>query len=314
LMSPLRQVEEKMRMRADIELPSEYMGRVVSRSKALKSAGRSKAKTQESDDDESEAGSDLEGSDSEDGEDDDEDQADGSEEEDQERARGAMADASDEEDEEEDEEDEEEDESMREVEELEAEQEANLIKLVQVEDKDRQKAQHARNQRALSDTVLEARIRMQKPLTLAARLPRGDAMTAFCKKAKRTGDAGVSFASLANECRTEASELVEDLLALRAGLWAQNPALPAPGEWKTRRETGEAEDGGGVGKRKREDDMAALWERVSAADEALVPFRDATVDKWNSKVMLGSGAKAGNKFKALNQTVLNQITNTLQVC
>ena len=312
-MSPLRQVEEKMRMRADIELPSEYMGRVVSRSKALKSAGRPKAKRQESDDDESEASSDLDGADSDDGENDGEDQAGGSEEEDQEGARDGMADASDEEEEEEDEEDEEEDESMREVEELEAEQEANLIKLVQVEDKDRQKAQHARNQRALSDTVLEARIRMQKPLALAARLPRGDAMTAFCKKAKRTGDAGVSFASLANECRTEASELVEDLLALRTGLWAQNPALPAPGEWKTRRETGE-EDGGGVGKRKREDEVAALWERVSAADEALVPFRDATVDKWNSKVMLGSGAKAGNKFKALNQTVLNQITNTLQVC
>lgn len=302
-----------MRMRADIELPSEYMGRVVSRSKALKTAGRSKRKKQESDDEESEEVDEMHDADSEEDEDNVEDQVEPSEEDADDQADRATADADASDDE--DDEDEEVDQSTREVEEIEAEQEANLIKLVQVEDKDRQKAQHARNQRALSDTVLEARIRMQKPLALAARLPRGDAMTAFCKKVKPTGDASASLSSLSLSCCTEASELVEELLALRSALWTQNSALPSPGMWKTRRAVGGEErgDGEGVGKRKREDDISALWERISAADDELVAFRDSTIDKWNSKVTLGSGAKTGNKFKALNQTVLSQISNTLQV-
>lgn len=298
-------------MRADIELPSEYMGRVVSRSKALKNAGKVQSKRARSGDDESDSGRDLDSAGSEEGD----SHSDGEEEE--EEARDQDTDEEDDQDEEDDDEgddDEENDPSMREVEELEAEQEASMIKLVQVEDKDRQKAQHARNQRALSDTVLEARIRMQKPLALAARLPRGDAMKAFCKKSQKTGNDDSSVAALARECRAEATELVEELLALRSALWTQNSTLPAPGDWKTRRDAGGEEQGDGAGKRKRgEEDVAALWERIAAADDEFMAVRDATIDKWNSKVMLGSGAKAGNKFKALNQTVLNQITNTLQV-
>ena len=43
------------------------------------------------------------------------------------------------------------------------------------------------------------------------------------------------------------------------------------------------------------------------------PWDEATtIDKWNTKVMLGSGAKGGTKFKALNQSVLTQTANALQ--
>lgn len=185
------------------------------------------------------------------------------------------------------------------------------MKLVQVESKDREKAQHARNQRALTDTVLEARIRMQKPLTLAARLPRGAALDAFCKGTARGGSSDAALAPLVQDCKHEAKELVEQVLAMRAALWSHNSTLPTPGAWKTRAHAA-VHDAARGGKRKREEEMEKLWERIAAADAQIETFRDATIDKWNAKVMLGSGAKAGNKFKALNQSILTQTTNVLQ--
>ena len=150
-----------MRMRADIELPSEYQGRVVSRSNALKRAGKLR-KQQDSDEEVSE---DKECDEDEDKEDDEED--DEMEEQESKTLSGrkkVQARSSSVSEEEEDNQDDEaeHDPSMREIEELEEEQEANVMKLLQVENKDREKAQHARNQRTLTDTVLEARIRMQK--------------------------------------------------------------------------------------------------------------------------------------------------------
>jgi protein AATF/BFR2 len=279
-------VGEKMRMRADIEMPPEYQGRVVSRSKALGSAGRA-AGRKEADESESEGDdADSDGDEgAEDGEMEEEEEEGGEEEEDSD----ADEDGGDDEDEEDEEEEEEEsgrgeeEEEASDVEALEAAQAANLIKLVQVESKDKEKAQHARNQRALSDTVLEARIRLQKPLALAARLPRGPAMQAFVESG---GRADTSLAQAARECRSEARELLEEFLALRSALWAQTPALPTPGAWATRGADEEGDGGGAGGKRKREEELAGLWERLVSADREMDTFRDATIDKWNAKVLL----------------------------
>ena len=328
-----------MRMRADIEMPSEYQGRVVSRSRALRSAGgvaRNKKtlraderdtdndeaslnaeeateddETEEKDDDDDEE-EEEEDSDADEDEDEDEEEVDEGVDESTQKLGNRSSKKSWREDGEE--EDDEEDE-VSDVEALEAAQAANVIKLVQVESKDREKAQHARNQRALSDTVLEARIRLQKPLALASRLPRGGAMHAFVQSSSRGDDS--SLAQTAQECRFQARELLEEFLGLRSALWAQTPALPTPGSWATRGGDGEGEGdemvpGGAGGKRKREEELAELWERVMAADREMETFRDATIDKWNDKVMLGSGAKSGNKFKALNQSVLTQTSHVLQ--
>ena len=277
-----------MRMRADIELPSEYQGRVVSRSKALKSANNGSSAKDDLKHDMSE--DDAEESESEEETGEGESDQDGSEEEDEEKVE------EDEDEDKEDGKDEGDDQRMRELEELEAEQQENVVKLVQMQGQDQEKAAHARNQRALSDAVLEARIRLQKPVALAARLPRGAAMRTFAQQST-----GESLAPLMQECRTEARELVEQLLALRASLWSNTAALPNPGAWKTRG------DDGGAGKRKREDDVEEVWGRVMGADSEIETFRDATIDKWNAKVMLGSGARNATKFKALNQSILTQV-------
>ena len=296
--APRARAGEKMRLRADIELPEEYQGRVVSRRKALKTAGARRAPdsadegsggasdsdngatTDEDEDSEGTAKSDEDG-----------DEGEGEEEEDEE--------VGSQDGEEEDEEEEEagrENPATRELEDLEESQQANVMKLVQVASSDREKAVHARNQRALSDIVLEARIRLQKPLALAARLPRGAAMAAFAESAES------DLQPVVKDARGEARGLVEQLLALRGAICAGNAALPNPSGWQTR----------AGGKRARQEEVEELWRRVEAADAELETFRDTTIDKWNTKVMLGSGAKGGTKFKALNQSVLTQTANVLQ--
>jgi hypothetical protein len=37
--------------------------------------------------------------------------------------------------------------------------------------------------------------------------------------------------------------------------------------------------------------VEALWQRVSAADSEIETFRDATIDKWNGKVMICAAAR-----------------------
>ena len=101
-----------------------------------------------------------------------------------------------------------------EVDDIEAEQEADLIRMVSVNPRDRDRAAHARNQRELTDAALELRIRMQKPLSLAARLPRGPVLAAFAAH-----DPGAAAAAAA--AAAEAVGFLGDLMSLRAALWLQ---------------------------------------------------------------------------------------------
>ena len=55
-----------------------------------------------------------------------------------------------------------------------------------------------------------------------------------------------------------------------------------------------------------------VWSLISAADRAMQPFRDATIDKWNNKVNASSGALGSGKFKTLNQSILSQTQQVLQ--
>ena len=135
-----------MRMRAEIEMPAEYQGRVVSRSQALKTAGKSSK------------GHGRKGNDAELEDDEDDDESNNDEAVEEEVNSDSDEELVDSDDGGEDDNDDESDEdhdknevdrSMADVEELEAEQAAHVMKLVQVESKDREKAQHARNQRAL---------------------------------------------------------------------------------------------------------------------------------------------------------------------
>jgi hypothetical protein len=65
-------------------------------------------------------------------------------------------------------------------------------------------------------------------------------------------------------------------------------------------------------KRKRDATNActSVWDRFTRAELAGTAFRDATIDKWNSKVLMAAGG--GKSFKALNQSILQQTAQVMQ--
>ena len=82
-----------------------------------------------------------------------------------------------------------------------------MIRMISVNPRDRDRAAHARNQRELTDAALELRIRMQKPLTFAARLARVPALAAFAAHDARTAEAlaaaaGEAAGLLGTSCRS----------------------------------------------------------------------------------------------------------------
>mmetsp|Transcript_10013 Transcript_10013/g.15669 ORF Transcript_10013/g.15669 Transcript_10013/m.15669 type:complete len:234 (-) Transcript_10013:159-860(-) len=86
---------------------------------------------------------------------------------------------------------------------------------------------------------------------------------------------------------------------MRAALWRQNPELPDPKEWEP-----------AAGQKRKRETVVGVWDRISMADREMIPFRDSTIDKWNSKVMLAGNS--GSKFKALNQSILTQTQHVLE--
>ncbi len=82
--------------------------------------------------------------------------------------------------------------------------------------------------------------------------------------------------------------------------------------WETRKTEWVGLNKSGWKKRKREAEAAcdSLWERFKRAELAGTAFRDATIDKWNSKVLMAAGG--GKSFKALNQSILQQAAQVMQ--
>ena len=183
--------DNRLRMRAPVDIDDpKYRGKVVSSKTIFE-------KEEESDEDQRDSEDDVDDEEDDDDEQgsDDVDEDEQSDTEDRPRAGRSGEDAD-------------------EVQDIEAEQEADLIRMVSVNPRDRDRAAHARHQRELTDAALELRIRMQKPLALAARLPRGPVLAAFAAHDARAAAAAAAAA-------VEAVGLLGDLMSLRAALWLQ---------------------------------------------------------------------------------------------
>lgn len=226
------------------------------------------------------------------------------------------------------------------VAELEQEQEANVMRLVSVTSADKEKAAHARHQRDLTDLLLESRIRLQKPLSLAASLPRGPAAvllrrrvlevareTEACAEEVQPLLVGVVFALAAFPGGTASSNshnssmrlrresrqvagLFEDLLAMRASLWRQNAALPAPESWAERTRAGSlkrARDGESLARAQTADrfrPLTLLLPRVTALRLPSLTRRTCgTTGKWRPFAMRPStsGTVRSRRERALRR-------------
>lgn len=170
------------------------------------------------------------------------------------------------------------------------------IKVTKIDTKEAERSAAASAQRDFLDCLLEFRIRLQKPLSIANRLPRPHTVSAF--------------ASLApdyvkkRECAIEAcGSALHSLLLLRSTLSSQFPGCPAVAavpieEFK-------------IGSKRNAHDLVDFAVKcVSESDEKMRCFRDSTIDKWNLQAN-GNLFAGGPKLKALNRTVIEQVRSIM---
>ena len=127
------------------------------------------------------------------------------------------------------------------------------------------------HQKQLWEQNLELRILLQRCLQAANRMPHAASHAAVL-----SADKGLAqgYARLV----ATASDVIDEMLALHSALVEQHPAARQSAEASVaangKRQRQEAEHGGeGV-------DSAKKWQRIDEEYRKLVPFRDASVDRW----------------------------------
>lgn len=147
--------------------------------------------------------------------------------------------------------------------------------------KERTKGLAVLHQKQLWDQNLQMRILLQRCLQAANRMPYGAAHTSTLAASQTLAQ---GYAGLVSS----ASDTIDDLLSLHTALVEQHPAA---------QQAVSAGVGVSAGKRGREEEheeedgdaSARKWLRIDEEYSKLVPFRDASVDRWHRKTMLISG-------------------------
>ncbi|XP_061634059.1 protein AATF [Phyllopteryx taeniolatus] len=165
-------------------------------------------------------------------------------------------------------------------------------------DEEVEKAEAVRKQLALWEQLLEARIKMQKALGSANRLPRPHALPHF---RARGGD---RQAGAAEDARKALKALQRSLLDLHQLLIRQSATPVLLGQ----DEDEEDEEGRAA---KRKPDMSDDPEVASERFAAFRPYRDATLRKWHDRTRLSSGKRGGGDFGAFERDVVGQVEQIL---
>ncbi|CAN4111833.1 unnamed protein product [Withania somnifera] len=218
-----------------------------------------------------------------------------------------------EEDEEGDQEDEEreklitEEHKKAEMEELEKEimelkhKEQDLLKnLTRHKDEDLLKGQAVKNQKALWDKTLELRFLLQKAFSNSNRLPQEPIRSSFCEAEDTVKDAYSDL--LASSRKT-----LDSILELQEVLLEKNPSI-----------TQSIDVNSGKGSKLLEDSVKSVeidedWLKISQMQSRTAGFRDKSIDKWQRKTQVTSGAAAiKGKLQAFNQDISQQVAGYMR--
>ncbi|KAJ0702181.1 putative apoptosis-antagonizing transcription factor, AATF leucine zipper-containing [Helianthus annuus] len=170
------------------------------------------------------------------------------------------------------------------------------------QDDDILKGQAVKNQRALWDKTLEFRFLLQKSFSTSNRLPQEPVRSAFCNSSEEVKEA---YSDLIDSTK----KTLDSILKLQEILVEKNPSImdAATEEGDAARSSKSLD----AFRNSTEEDKE--WFQISQLQSRIAPFRNISVDKWQRKTQVTSGA-AGmkNKFQAFNQNISDQVASYMR--
>ncbi|XP_059633879.1 uncharacterized protein LOC132276465 isoform X2 [Cornus florida] len=210
-----------------------------------------------------------------------------------------------EEDEEEDDDDDEQNDDQKgaEMEELEKEltdlrhKELDLLRnLNRHKDEDLLKGQAVKNQKALWDKTLEFRFLLQKAFSSSNRLPQEPFRSLFC-------DCNNGVKEAYSDLITSSNKTLDSLLELQEALFEKNPSIAQATDGNSGKSSKHSEASMNSNVEGDEE-----WSQISQMQLRIASFRDKSVDKWQRKTQVTTGAAAiKGKLQAFNQNISEQV-------
>ncbi|XP_060218958.1 uncharacterized protein LOC132645778 [Lycium barbarum] len=197
---------------------------------------------------------------------------------------------------------------IAEMEELEKEimelrhKEQDLLKnLTRHKDEDILKGQAVKNQKALWDKTLELRFLLQKAFSNSNRLPQEPIRSSFCDSEDTVKDAYTDL--LASSTKT-----LNSILELQEVLLQKNPSITQSADVNSAKRSKLLEDSV-----KSNGEVDEDWQKISQMHSRMAAFRDKSIDKWQRKTQVTSGAAAiKGKLQAFNQDISQQVAGYMR--
>ncbi|XP_075081702.1 uncharacterized protein LOC107759224 [Nicotiana tabacum] len=168
-------------------------------------------------------------------------------------------------------------------------------------DEDLLKGQAVRNQKALWDKTLELRFLLQKAFSNSNRLPQEPIRSSFCDSEDRVKDAYSDL--LASSRKT-----LDSILELQEVLLEKNPSITQSMDVNSGKRLKLSEDYVESNGEVDED-----WQKISQMHSRMAAFRDKSIDKWQRKTQVTSGAAAiKGKLQAFNQDISQQVAGYMR--
>ncbi|KAI3804061.1 hypothetical protein L1987_32229 [Smallanthus sonchifolius] len=169
------------------------------------------------------------------------------------------------------------------------------------QDDDILKGQAVKNQRALWDKTLEFRFLLQKSFSTSNRLPQEPIRSAFCNSSEGVKEA---YSDLIDSTK----KTLDSILELQKTLVEKNPSIMDAVE-----DGDAAQYSKSIDAFRNSTDGDEEWFKISQMQSRIAPFRNMSVDKWQRKTQVTSGA-AGmkNKFQAFNQNISEQVASYMR--
>ncbi|KAG0281490.1 hypothetical protein BGZ95_003145 [Linnemannia exigua] len=164
---------------------------------------------------------------------------------------------------------------------------------------DVEKGIHVKAQMTLWETLLDTRIRLQKSVSLINTFPQPSTYDEFL-----TNDSAEPM----EEAKHNLRSFIDTLITVRTDLLRNIPDVKVPKSNKRHMSDLEDEEA-----RNLDDDawQTKAWKDIEGLDEGWRSYRNNTLEKWSNKVQIASGIPLNKKFKAMNQGIMTQISQTM---